>query len=184
MEDHNKYEKLRGKATGVEYHYYLVGEVEGPEEFIELFDVLQNASQEDMVFLHINTPGGDLNTVLQMVHAIQMSKAMVIGAAEGEVASAGSIIFFACDSFVINPYSHFLLHDGSTGNIGKLNENLKAANASAALIRKLYLDVYGKFFSKKAVKKILNGEDKYLSAEEVQEVLVKYQEKMEAEVDE
>jgi len=180
MERTEVYDKLRARATGVEYHYYIiVGFVQGPEEFIDLFDMLQNASPEDMVFLHINTPGGNLDTVLQLVHSIQNSKAVVIGAAEGEVASAGSIIFFACDSFIINPYSHFLLHDGSTGVIGKLNENLKAAQAGAVMLHKLYHDVYGRFFSKKAVNKILNGEDRYLSAGDVERVMQKYQEKME-----
>ena len=172
-------ENLRVKAVGLEYHYYIVEEVGEASDFAELFDVLQNASPEDIVFLHINTPGGSLTTTLQIIHAIKNSKVQVIASADGEVASAGSLIFFACDSFIINPHSFFMIHDGSGGVIGKSNENLKSAQATSLLLHKLYHEIYGRFFSKTEVDKILSGEDIYILADEVEYRLNKAIEKEE-----
>jgi len=164
---------LRVSPKGIDYHFYLTGEIQEPEAYTDMFDVMSKASPEDTVFLHINTPGGYLYTAIQIIHSIKTCPAAVVGCADGEVSSAGSLIFFGCDGFIVGDYSSFLLHDGSEGIGGKANENVKAAKATAKLLKIVSRDVYGRFFAKKEIKKILAGEDMYLFAEDVAERIEK-----------
>ena len=42
--------------------YYLCGEIQAPQFYTELFYTLRTAAETDLIYLHINSPGGDFNT--------------------------------------------------------------------------------------------------------------------------
>ena len=64
-----------------------------------------------------------------------------------------------------------MLHDGSGGNIGKINENLKSAEFTAKRLSHIYHKVYGRFFSEEEVQSVLDGRDLYLDSAEVEKLL-------------
>ena len=155
-------------VTSREIHHSIKGTV-GDSDLSGLLTDLREGQPTDVIYLHINTLGGSLDTCLEVIHGIETTQATVIGVAEGAVVSAGSIIFFACHGFIVNPLAYFMIHDGSTGAIGKINENLKSAQFDDKHTKMLYKKVYGGFFTKKEIKKVLAGEDMYLLADEVTE---------------
>ena len=163
------YTQIPSRETIVakEYHYYITGTVGGYNNH-ELLNALREAGPYDSIYIHINTQGGDLDYTIELVHAIQASQATVVGVAEGAVVSAGSIIFFSCHGFLINPMAYFMIHDGSTGYFGKINENHKAMEFSKKHFNKIYHEVYGKFFTEDEINEVLGGKDIYLLAEEVE----------------
>ena len=61
-----------------------------------------------------------------------------------------------------------MLHDGSGGEGGKINENLKSAIFTSQRLSNIYHKVYGRFFSEEEVQAVLDGADLYLSAEDVE----------------
>ena len=117
--------------------------------------------------IFINTPGGALTTTISIINAMLRSKASIICHADGQVASAGTLIFFAGESYVVYPYSHFMLHDGSSGSIGKINENVKNSIATSNLVRQLCFDAYHPVFTEEEIELILEGRDYYCDAEEM-----------------
>lgn len=155
-------------SRGIEYHFYIHGVVEGSEDYTDLLDTLYNASEEDLIYLHINTPGGSLDTTVEIIHAIAETKAYLITCADGLVASAGSLLFFSGHAFKIGEFCEVMLHDGSGGALGKINENLKSAQFTSARIENIYKKVYGKFFSDEEIVGILEGRDLYLTADDVE----------------
>lgn len=157
----------RVEKTGQIFHHYIVGEIGAAEDYMELLADLAQASPEDVIYLHLNTPGGDLMTCCQIIHAIEECRAPVVTSAEGTVASGGSLLFFSGTGFIVGDLSTFLLHDGSGGVYGKVNENLKAAKASTEHLKRVYEHAYGRFFTKKEIKKILKGGDMYLKPKDV-----------------
>jgi len=159
---------VRAQTTAITYHFYLHGAIEGSEDYIDLLDALYNATHSDIIILHLNTPGGYLDTAVEIIHAIAQTEATVVGSADGLVASAGSLIFFACHTFILGEFCEVMLHDGSGGEGGKINENLKSAIFTSQRLSNIYHKVYGRFFSEEEVQAVLDGADLYLSAEDVE----------------
>jgi ATP-dependent protease ClpP protease subunit len=162
----------RSFPKGARHNFYIYGPVSSDiNEYVDMITIMDIAEEGDEVHLFLNTPGGDLDTTISIIHAMLRTKATVVTHADGQVASAGTILFFAGQSYVVSPYCHFMCHDGSSFTGGKLNENLKSAVASSNLIRKLYFDVYYPFFVEEEIEDILNGGDLYLDSEELLERL-------------
>ncbi len=151
------------------YRYYFYGPVRGPENYIDLINLLDSCGDGDEVHLMINTPGGRLDSTLSIVHAINRTNAHVICHADGDVASAGSVIFFSGHAWVVNPYSVFMLHDGMGGNYGKIGQNAKAAMSAQENLDYLYRSVYKDFFTEDEIEEILKGSDHYSNADEIVE---------------
>lgn len=175
---------LRAQASGITYHFYIHGEIGESSEYVDLLDVLYNASSNDSIILHLNTVGGYLNTAVEILHAMAQTEATVTTSADGLVASAGSLIFFAGHSFQIGEFCEVMLHDGSGGEIGKINENLKSAVFTSKRLERIYHNIYGRFFSKKKVDKILQGQDLYLDADDVEKIIHKAYDKAVKEIKE
>lgn len=164
---------VRATTNGITYHFFIHGPIEDSEDYVELLDTLYNATPTDTIILHLNTPGGYLNTAVEIIHAISQTEATVVGSADGQVASAGSLLLFACHSMVLGEFCEVMLHDGSSGGFGKINENLKSAGFASQRLSHIYHTVYGRFFSREEVDSVLDGKDLYLTAEDVSALIDK-----------
>ena len=164
---------IREQATGITSHIYIHGEIGESEDYVDLLQALYNATPADTIILHLNTQGGYLNTAVEIIHAIAQCEGQVVGSADGLVASAGSLIFFACHSFLLGEFCEVMLHDGSGGAIGKINENLKSAKFTSKRLSHIYHTVYGRFFSEEEVDSVLDGRDLYLTAGDVEQLMEK-----------
>ena len=165
---------MRVESAGLLYHFYIHDEIGSSEDYVDLLDTLYTASESDSIILHLNTPGGYLNTAVEIIHAMESTRATVITSADGLVASAGSLIFFAGQGFILGEFCEVMLHDGSGGAMGKINENLKSAQFTSKRLSNIYHRIYGRFFSEEQVDKVLNGEDLYLDAESVLTLIEDY----------
>ena len=165
---------MRAQVNVVTYHFYIHGEIGDSDEYVDLLDTLYTASESDIIMIHLNTPGGYLNTAVEIIHAIAQCAGKVVTCADGQVASAGSLLFFSGQTFIIGEFCEVMLHDGSGGNIGKTNENLKSAEFTAKRLSHIYHTVYGRFFEHDEVEKILDGKDLYLNSTEVEQLLEEY----------
>jgi len=163
----------RPQATGVQHHFFITGQIKGADNYLDLIECLYSATPKDEIILHINTPGGDLDATIQIVNGIRSCAGVVIGIADGIVASAGTIIFFSSHSLVVQPFSYFMFHDGSEATIGKINDNLAQVTFMSKFLANLFMEVYTPFFSKAEVTKILNGKDLWLTSDEIVERITK-----------
>jgi len=157
----------RSLPTSATHNFYIYGPIDDLSDYVDMITTLDYASENDIINIYINTPGGSLNTTISIIHAIMRSQANVITHADGEVASAGTLIFFAGHLYIVYPYSHFMFHDASNGVAGKVNENMKSIYAASQLIEKIAYDLYCPVFSEEEVDDILEGRDYYCSAEEM-----------------
>lgn len=162
-----EYNNVKVEVNGMTYHLYITGVITQPEDFMEEIHILTTAQPNDVIYIHLNTPGGSLPTTINIIQAIRDSQATVVACADGEVSSGGSLIFFSCPNMKVGDYCHFLIHDGSTGNYGKLSENIMAAQHESRLLKKVYEDVYYPFLTKKEISNVLKGQDLYLMSEDL-----------------
>ena len=172
-------DNYRVRARGIEHDFYISKEIGAPEDYIDLLDCLFKAGPEDTITIHINTPGGRLDTVVQINHAIQCTQAFVVTSAEGDVASGGSLLFFSGHGFMVSDHSLFLLHDAHGGFAGKGSDNIKTAMALNKQVASLYNAVYTPFFGEEVVDKVLNGSEEYFLGSEVKDVLGEYMKRQE-----
>ena len=98
---------------------YITNEIVEPSFYNELVYLLSTASAAETFYLHINTPGGIIDSAFHLVDAIENSQARVIGCLTGTIASAGTIIALACDDLVIAKHTAWMSHNYSGGAYGK-----------------------------------------------------------------
>lgn len=153
--------------SGHTYIYRIYGPIEDPEHYIDLIDTLDTALPQDTITLYLNSPGGDLNGAISIIHAIMRTKAKVVSIADGEVASAATLLLFAAEEIWVSTYSYFMAHDASHGLRGKVSETLKGVTATSSLVKKIYTDLYSPFMSEQEIQDIIDGKDMYLSSEEL-----------------
>lgn len=155
------------ESLGFAHHFYLYEEIGPACDYVELIHTLESASPNDVIYIHINTPGGRLNTTVNIIQAMKECAATVVTCADGDVYSGGSLILFAGSAMRISDYCQVMIHDGSYGLGGKVNENLGQAMQESRRIKSIYEDIYYPFLTKKEIKQVLDGKDMYLNADEV-----------------
>lgn len=155
------------EATSCKYDFYIYGGISGVENYLGLLETLSTASESDVVYLHINSMGGEMFTAIPIVNAMRECKANVITVAEGAVMSAGSLIFFAGDGLVVNPHCSFMVHDVECGALGKVGGNKAHSDHLHKGTEELYRDVYLPFLSEEEVAGVLAGADMYMSSDDV-----------------
>ncbi len=103
-------DNVRVHVEAVAFHFYINDVIDDADDYTELIDALYQGQPNHTVYIHLNTPGGRLDVTMQVINAIRSSEATVVGIADGQVASAGSLILFACPNIAVQPMSYEMLH--------------------------------------------------------------------------
>ena len=118
------------------------------------------------IFLHINSPGGDLLSAFSTVDTIRHSRVPIVSIVEGSAASAATIISMVCHKRYITENSFMLIHQLSSGCSGKYEE-LKDDFENDTKFMDLLYDLYNRYttMSDKEIKQILTR-DLWLTSKE------------------
>ena len=159
------------------YNCYVTGGIEDPFNYNELCYVLENAALGDIVVLHINTYGGHIDSAFKIIASIRRSKAKVVARLTGTVASAGTIIALSCDDLEVEDFTHFMIHNYSTGTQGKGHEIMEYVNFNDKDLKKTFTTIYSGFLSTREITEVIKGKDMWLTAEDTRNRWNKKQEK-------
>lgn len=88
--------------------------------------------------IFINSDGGSLDAVMNVIDIIQLSKTPVVTIGMGRVYSAGGLLLMAGHKRYIFPHTSCLIHDGSSGmigSVGKIMDNLRFTEEMETRIR-------------------------------------------------
>ena len=152
-------------ATAVTF--YLCGEIKPAEEYVEWFHILRAAGENDVIYIRINSEGGDLFSALQIVRAIQESNATIVASVEGICMSAATLIFLSADRYELSDHTMFMFHNYSSGTIGKGGEMYDQITHFRAWSEKLFNSFYKDFLTPEEIKSMLDNKDIWLDAGEV-----------------
>jgi ATP-dependent protease ClpP protease subunit len=160
--------------TDTGYIIHLNDDIVEPSEYSRVVDTLRNAKSSDVIVLYVTTYGGYADTADLLRQSIIKSPATVIGRAAGTVASAGTIIFIACDEYEITPTTTFLFHEGSGGTGAVKHSDAQAAiNFTKKHLPDVFKTAYGELLTPKEYKDISNGTELFLSGRTVTDRLLK-----------
>ena len=154
-------------------HYYLSGPIEEPFRYVELIQKIQCATAEEIIYIHLNTPGGQLDTGVQIINAMQSSAAHIIVSIEANCHSLGTLIFLAADEFIVHDNCLMMIHNFSGGTFGKGNEQQSQLEAQIKWFSTLARKLYVPFLSDDEFGKIVKGEDLWLQSEDIRTRLEK-----------
>ncbi len=155
------------------HHYYLSGYIESPAAYVDMIHKIRTAGLDEIIIIHLNTPGGDLSTGVQLINAIKYSDAHVICSLEGEACSLGSLIFLAGDEFLTHDNSIMMIHNYSGGTYGKGNEQVLELAATIKWFNSLAHSYYVPFISEDELVSVLKGEDLWLQSDDIRKRLVR-----------
>lgn len=155
------------------HHYYLSQEIDEPIRYGEMIHQIQTAGPESIIYIHLNTPGGVLDTGVQLINSIRISEAHIVCSLEGYVASLGTLIFLAADEFIVHDISQMMFHNYSGGVGGKGHEQIAALEAATRWTQDIMKDLYIPFLSEDEFDRIMLGEDLYFQADEIRRRLEK-----------
>ena len=153
--------------NGRETDVYIMTEIVNPIEYSELCHLLRNANSKEVIRIHINTPGGRLDSATMIIDAIAESDAYIIGVLSGSVASAGTMIALACDELECSSYLEFMIHYFSGGTGGKGNEIKAHSNFIDKHMPMVFKKIYSGFLSDKEIEDMIEGKDVWLNGDEV-----------------
>lgn len=161
---------------------YISQELIEPHLYVELFEKLRLATSTDTIFIYLNTPGGYIDTGVQLIHAMRNCQARIVCVLDGTVCSMGSLIFLAGDDFIVNDYSRLMFHNYSGGTYGKGHEQITNLESTNEWYSTLLTEISTAFLTDEEITNIVtNGHDLWLNAEDVRSRLsdvVKYHESL------
>lgn len=157
------------KVVAQLYEFYLSGAITEPEDYVEWFDTIRNATENDTVKIYINSQGGMVDTAIQFMRVLSETDAHVICSIEGSCMSAATMVFLCAQEFEITPFSLFMMHNYSGGMFGKGAELYDQAvferKWSTAYFRYIYKD----FLEESEITSLLDNKDIWLGSDEVME---------------
>ncbi|QDP59431.1 MAG: putative capsid assembly protease C [Prokaryotic dsDNA virus sp.] len=149
------------------------GDIGSPSEYREDFTIYRNATPNDVIKMHINSGGGRLDTLIQLINNIRGTEATTVGYLEGNAYSAAGALFLQADQHVIAPNSSLMIHESTYGVLDSSAKLNKQVDFSRKHLRKCYLDYYHNFLTLEEIDKVLDGHDMWMDAEEIVERLEK-----------
>lgn len=153
------------------HHFYISQAFIDPVHYIDMIHRIRSAGPEDIVHLHLNTPGGHLDTGIQLINAMRSSEAHIVCSLEGEAHSLGTLIFLAADEFIVHDNCIMMFHNYSGGVWGKGNEQVARLEATIKWFNELAWTLYIPFLDEDELERILRGEDLWMQTGEIRERL-------------
>jgi len=164
------------------YSFYLSKEIGPPEFYTDMVHQIRTANPNDKIFIILNTPGGDVDTGVQIINAMKSSPAVCVAVLESSAHSMGSFIFLAADDWIVNNNCTMLLHNYTGASYGKGNEQEAQIKSDNKMFKEMCEDFYRPFLTQKEITLLLNGKDIWLHSTEISTRLNKVRDEREARI--
>lgn len=155
--------------------YYLCGDILEPQYYTELFYTLRTASVTDLIYLHINSSGGEFDTGLQIINNILASEAHVITVLEARAYSMAALIFLSGDELVVHDNCQLMFHIYSGSVAGRGNEQQAEMIAVSNWFEKVMSRLCTPFLRGGEIARILKGSDEWMDSDEIRRRLTRMQ---------
>lgn len=162
------YSFYQQKMVSRQLHYYLSGSLEEPCRYTEMVHQIRTTSANDVVHIHLNTPGGRIDTGVQIISAMRASQGHVVTHLEGEACSMGALLFLTADEMVVYDDSLLMFHNYSGGAHGKGHEMAASIDATTKWYSKLARTVCTPFLTEEELTRIFDGADLWMLSDEVE----------------
>lgn len=155
------------------FHFYISGMIGEPEHYSEIIHLIRTAAPHDVINIYLNSAGGQIDTGVQIINAIESTAGMVYTHIDGAVCSMGSLIFLAGHQLVSYEHSMIMFHNYSGAAHGKGHEMKSMLDAQEVWYDQLQERLCSPFLTKSELSRIKTGEDIWLHSAEITKRLAK-----------
>lgn len=130
-------------------------------------DRIEQLEEGDLIRFKIDSCGGHLSGLIQLLTAIENTDANVIAEVIGECHSAASILALSCPNIKVYPYANMMVHFASFGSAGKGDDVKSHTDFNHAYCRKLFTKAYRGFLTDNELEQMLIGKEFWFDADEI-----------------
>lgn len=165
--DKKPYKMYTHASSQQHVHFYLSKGIGEPDQYVDMVYRIASAGPNDVIYIHLNTPGGQIDTGVQIINAMRNSQAKVVTILESTAYSLGTLIFLAGDELVVHDNCMMMFHNFNGGLIGKGNELVSELEATVKWFEALAKDIYIPFLTEEEFDQIVRGEDMWIQTPEI-----------------
>lgn len=175
IEDIKSYSPIGYEAVSVPPIVLYIYDEIGPEvDYVDFVHALRYAPEGQDITIHINSPGGNLNSCLSIVNAMDASAANITTVVDGEAASAAAMIWLAGhQKMIASRHTLVMLHGASVGyNPSKTSDITNSTRATDRIVEALLDDLSEGILTDEERADIRKGVDIYLTGGDIVERLL------------
>ena len=170
--------------TQNKYEFNLDEEITVPSYYRNLIEVLNNATEQDLVVLNINSDGGMLDSAISIIDALRNTRATTLAWISGSAYSAASLIALSCQNIEVGEFASMMCHNSQYGTGGYTTDIKDRALFEHKMTSKIMNSVYRNFLSQEEIDAILANKTIWLHSDEIVERVEKMQEVLAKEFEE
>lgn len=156
------------------HHFYITGEIEYEvDRYVDMLNIIKTCEPHDKIYIYLNTPGGSLTTTMQIISAMNQSAGEITTFLEGDVCSAGTMLFLSGHNYVVNANCAFMIHNCTHGGYGKSAELVSQVKFMEKYFGNIARNIYSGFLTDSEIEDILADKDMWMESSEVVERLKK-----------
>ena len=181
------YEQLGYSLSSIthnKFEFNLDEDIKEPSYYRSLIEVLNNATEQDLVVLNINSGGGHLDSAISIIDALRNTRANTLAWISGSCYSAASLIALNCQNLEVGEFATLMCHNSKYGLGGYTTDIKDRAVFEHKMISKIMHSVYKYFLSVDEVEAVLSNKTIWMDADEIIERFTKMQEKLQEEFEE
>lgn len=178
------YEQLGYSLSSIthnKFEFNLDEDIKEPSYYRSLIEVLNNATEQDLVVLNINSGGGHLDSAISIIDALRNTRANTLAWISGSAYSAAGIIALSCQNLEVGEFATLMCHNSQYGLGGYTTDIKDRAVFEHKMISKIMHSVYKHFLSVDEVEAVLSNKTIWMDADEIIERFTKMQEKLQEE---
>lgn len=138
-----------------------------PRYYRNIVDKLEQLEEGDMARFKIDSSGGYLTGLVQLLTAIENTDATVVSEIIGECHSAASVLALSCPNIKVFPYSSMMLHFASFGMVGKGGDVKSYTDFTHEYCKKLFTKAYRGFLTDKELDELWLGKEFWFNSDEI-----------------
>lgn len=138
-------------------------------DYVDFCHAIRYAPEDMDITIHINSPGGNLNSCLAIINAIKVSEANIVTVVDGEAASAAAMIWLAGHTKVVgSEHTVVMLHGASEGYYPtKVSDIANSTKTTTRIIESLLDDLAKGFLTEDERSDIRKGVDVFLTGRDI-----------------
>ena len=146
--------------------FYLINDIEDIHDYIDFLREVRDCRQGDLITVHINCYGGNVDVALNIYDELKMSEADVKISVEGMCASCASMIMLSGDLWNVYPHSRVMIHAWSGVECGKWNEIVAQHNYDKDIFEFQFRELYKDFLTTDEIEDCIKGKDFFFDCDE------------------
>ena len=155
------------------YVIFIDQEIGDPDRYRDVVQVLATAGENDHVNFVVNSPGGRLDSMGQIIDAIGVCAADVSCTVLGAAYSAASMLACMIPDCQISDSAEFMIHTASYGSVGTTPNIKNHTDFVHRQISRLIDQCYGGFLTPEEIEQVKNGREYWFDATEARERMQK-----------